>query len=210
MAKSTGKGRSSPSMVVLPLQMLGANFILGAIYYGGYYWCDSIPVPTSTDLAVRLSYTLRCTLPLFITLLFAVYAVSFHRFINRKVVGNPLVGNDHLIQVDKNYLQNTLEQTVIAVGILLVATTYFNEPDLMKIVPIFVLAFIIGRILFRIGYGISPYYRSLGITITFVNTSLLAIYVMYLMFTNGFMFDLGDVVYPANKENINIEGKTEL
>ena len=77
---------------------------------------------------------------MFITLLFAV---SFHRFINRKVVGNPLVGNDHLIQIDNNYLQNTLEQTVIAMGVLLVATTYFNEPDLVKIV---VLAFIIGRI----------------------------------------------------------------
>lgn len=210
MAKSTGKGRSSPSMVVLPLQMLGAHFILGGIYYGGYYWCDSIPAPSSTDLAVRLSYTLRCTLPMFIILLFAVFGVAFHRFFYRKVVGNPLAGNDHLIQVDKNYLHNTLEQTVIAVGILLVATTYFNEPDLMKIVPIFVIAFIIGRILFRIGYGINPYYRSLGITITFVNTGLLAIYVMYLMFTNCFMFDLGGGAHPADKENINIEGKTEL
>lgn len=211
MAKSTEKGRSSPSTVMYYLQLLLGHVILGGIYYGGYYWCDCIPVPSSTDLAVRLSYTLRCTLPMFITLLFAVFGVAFHRMTNRKVHGNPLAGNDNLIQVDKNFLQNTLEQTVIAVGVLMVATTYFNEPDLMKIVPIFVLAFIISRILFRIGYGISPSYRALGITITLLNTGLLATYVMYMMFTTGFMFDLGGVAYPADKDNtMNVEGKTEL
>ena len=213
MAKSTEKGRSfpMPSLVMYYLQLLVGHVILGGIYYGGYYWCESIPVPSSTDLVVRLSYTLRCTLPMFITLLFAVFGVAFHRGTNKKVHANPLAGNDHLIQVDKNYLQNTLEQTVIAVGVLFVATTYFNEPDLMKIVPIFVLAFIISRILFRIGYGISPYYRLIGIIMTFLNTGLLAIYVMYLMYTQGFMFDLGGVAYPADKDNmVNVEGKTEL
>jgi len=64
-------------------------------------------------------------------------------------------------------LTNTLEQTVVFVPSTLILATYLEEQS-MRIMPILVITFAAGRMIFALGYLKSPLYRSPGFTITLV------------------------------------------
>lgn len=100
------------------------------------------------------------------------------------------------MQVDKNFLQNSLEQLFLSFPILLIATAYFDTPEMMKIIPLYSFTFIFGRVAFRVGYGLGPKYRSMGMITNLVSFWILVTIVVYLMFTKGLVYGLGDVVYP--------------
>ena len=160
--------------------------VIVTILCGGYYYCDCIPVPRSNDFSEKLLYAARyCTFPQAVFLLFVIARVGAKR--GSTGAENPLAGKEHLIQTEKNVLTNTVEQLLVFLLLVVTLTTYL-EPSEMRIIPLYSLVFIVGRVLFMIGYGIGPKHRSYGIAINFFSTFFFIGYVIYLMYLRGFMY----------------------
>ena len=155
------------------------------ILFGGYYYCDCIPVPESNDLGVKLLYTLRwCAFPFAVLLYFMIFQVGNKR--GSSPAANPLAGKEDFVQPEKNILVNTMEQIVMAVLILLALTTYLTPLE-MKLVPLYVLQFLVGRVLFNVGYKIHPKYRSAGVVMSFAANFFFLCLIGYFVYSRGLM-----------------------
>lgn len=109
------------------------------------------------DMQSRIAYTLKFLI-LPVTFLFHfIFHLGFKRF--RTVAWNPLDGNEDICLAESKILLNTLEQTVLTIGVQLVLVTYLQPEYIIKVIPAINIAFIIGRVLFWIGY---PRYRHFG------------------------------------------------
>ena len=193
---SREEGKLTCTAVILWLaQLLAAVVTMLVIFYGGYYFCPSLPVPTSMDFTSKLIYTVRCIFPPLLMLQVAILVVINAR--RSLGVANPLAGQDNLIQLQKNFLSNTLEQFVVFMVCTLVLITFLNTPEEMRLVPLYTTAFVIGRILFRIGYGIGWIYRACGMQINFISTWFIIGLTIYFMFMRGFMFGLDTTTVPS-------------
>ena len=194
-----------PNPVFFLIQLVLAILIQAVIFYGGYLLCDRIPVPASMDYGTRFAYTFRWTFPMVLVLLVTIQQTANRR--GTTAAGNPLAGMEHLVQVFKNIVTNTLEQLMVSLLLMLTAVTYCDTPDWIKIIPIYAITFTVGRILFIIGYRISPLYRVTGILINFFSSFALAGYVSYQIYTRGMMYGLGNVYTSAGGGGA---GKDEL
>ncbi len=125
-----------------------------------------------------------------LVVMLAVQRVAMGR-VNTAAI-NPLAGMDHLIQLQKNFLSSSVEQCLVMFVLLLIMATYVEEVSNMVFVPLFVINFVVGRILFRVGYGIGPEYRGVGVVMTFVPAAVLACGCCYATLTKGFGFGVGD------------------
>ena len=168
--------------------------------------CPSLPVPASMDFTSKLIYTVRCIFPPLMVLQVAILLVINGR--RSLGVANPLAGQDHLIQLQKNFLSNTLEQFIVFMVSTLVLITFLNTSEEMRLVPLYTTTFIVGRILFRIGYGISWKYRGCGMAMNFFSTWFITGLIIYFMFTRGFMFGLDTTQVPSGTNPGS--GKIEL
>ena len=200
----TKKPRTPAWLITITLVLALATVV--TIFYGGYYFCPSLPVPASMDFTSKLIYTVRCIFPPLMVLQVAIMLVGKGRGASK--AANPLAGQDHLIQLQKNFLSNTLEQFVVFMVSTLVLITFLNTPEEMRLVPLYTTAFIMGRILFRIGYGISWKYRGVGMHINFQSAWFITGLIIYFMFTRGFMFGLDTTTVPSGTNPGG--GKTEL
>ena len=200
----TKKSRTPAWLIIITLVLALATVV--TIFYGGYYFCPSLPVPASMDFTSKLIYTVRCIFPPLMVLQVAIMLVGKGRGTSKAI--NPLAGQDNLIQLQKNFLSNTLEQFVVFMVCTLVLITFLNTPEEMRLVPLYTTAFVIGRILFRIGYGISWKYRGVGMHINFQSTWFITGLIIYFMFTRGFMFGLNTTTVPSGTNPG--DGKTEL
>ena len=177
--------------------------VIVTILYGGYYHCDCIPAPRSNDFSEKFLYAARyCTFPQAVFLLVAIARVGAKRGSTGAV--NPLAGKDHLLQAEKNVLANTVEQLLVFL-LLVVALTTYLEPSEMRIIPLYSLAFIVGRVLFMIGYSIHPKYRSIGMGINSFLSFFFIGYIIYLMYLRGFMYGVSSSSIPTTGT-----GKSEL
>lgn len=159
-----------------------AGFVcIVATLYIGYYHCDFIPVPASTDLIHRLAFALQCTLPMVVVVFVAILMVMNKRGFTKAV--DPLSGNESILQLDKNVLWNTLEQFVIGFSLLLIASTVFKTTEQLKLIPIYSFLFVFGRIAFRVGYGISSKHRAFGMSMNLHIVGFMLIYLFYLFLT---------------------------
>ena len=102
---------------------------------------------------------------------------------------NPLAGKENYVMLDKNVLTNTVEQFLVYLVSTAVLVTFLSGEE-MKLVPLYTMAFITGRILFRIGYGIHPMYRGWGVLINFLSSFFVVCLIIYFMVTRGFMFGI--------------------
>lgn len=172
---------------------------------GGYYLFPAIlPLPSSNDFIVKLLYTLRVfVFPQTILLIFAIMRVMRKR--GNTPAGNPLLGQDqNYLLTEKNALTNTVEQLFCIFLVVLVLITYL-EPSEMKIIPLLSISFAVGRLLFIIGYSISPLYRVAGILINFLSIISMTICIIYLMYSRGLMYKI-----PSAPTTGGPSGKTEL
>ncbi len=199
MAKQAGEGGQPPSVVPIILAFLSSIAINAFIFYGGYYHCSCIPHPVpGAGLDSKLFYTLRCTLPLLVVLLTAIAMVGRIRGSSKAL--NPLAGHENLVQAQKNILNNTLEQLIVWLLCTGVLVTYLDGEE-MRLVPLYAAAFVVGRVLFWLGY---PKHRGWGMSINFTSSFLIVGFVVYFMSTRGLMFgietaDLGGVGTTGNK-----------
>lgn len=109
------------------------------------------------EISGRIQFTLKFLI-LPVTFLFHfIFHLGFKRF--RTVAWNPLDGHEDICLADSKILLNTLEQTVLTISVQLVLIMYLDPHFIVKVIPFMNIAFIIGRLLFWIGY---PRYRHFG------------------------------------------------
>ena len=155
----------------LSLNLLAYSMTCSTFFYG-YHYGDFIPVPAPPplaggnnatayiDMSTRLAFALRCSIPLALCLFVAVALVGNKRSVTDAV--DPLSGNEHIVQIDKNFLANTLEQCVIGLIFMLVVASYAETSQELRILPIFAAVFTVARVLFRVGYGVHYLLRAFG------------------------------------------------
>ena len=183
------------------MQTLLAFATVAVTFYVGYYHCQCIPVPQSTEFTAKVIYTFRCMIPALFMLLFAVVDVMLHRVC--MAVVDPLSGCEHIIQTAKNHLSNTVEQISILILSSMILITFLESPEEMRLIPLYSLTFVIGRVLFRVGYGINSGYRAWGMHTNMYASFFICGLIAYFAVTRGFMFgiELTSVLQDSGAEN---------
>ena len=138
------------------------------------------------DLLHRLVFAIRANVIILFSVAIAILMVSTGRRVSPEDIGGSAAGPpSDKIAIRVAFLQNTLEQAAIASALYLALATLVTGPWLSLIV-IGVLFFIIGRILFFLGYAQGPSGRALGMTLTLMPTILGYLLVIVLMVIQGF------------------------
>jgi hypothetical protein len=143
-------------------------------------WRSSAVGPT--DLSSRLAQWLRCDLLAGLWLLAAVARLARHRFFSPGDIDGSLGTESRRARVSQSLVQNTLEQTVLAViaygGWLLIPNPTLPDAQVWVAVG----CFSVGRLLFFLGYERGAPFRAFGFALTFYPTvGLLAARAYYLL-----------------------------
>ena len=199
MAKSVG-GRESKKAkknvhFLVRLQHVEGLLITISIFYFGYFYLQPFIIPpTTNDLGTKLRFVLGCSVVPSLVFLWSIVAVMVKR---RKLgIGNPLTGREHLLELEHRFSQNTLEQLTVFLVSTVVLATYL-EGDEMKLVPLNALVFTAGRILFRVGCGVHPKYRGVGVWCGFSAQFIILSLCAYMIYTRGIMYGLRVQTYTT-------------
>ena len=150
---------------------------LAAISAVAYCWSDYIPSPLSTKVSDRFLYTVRCVLPMAVTFLFALNGAGT----SDKATKNLLT---RFVRLEMSIVATTLEQMMVTVLLMFIATAYFYTTGMLKIIPVYSLIFITSRVLSRIGYSVSPFCYKIGYETLVVSTLAFVCIVFYQIFHN--------------------------
>jgi hypothetical protein len=143
---------------------------VSAVVLVGFYLFWPFPVPVLPTLAERLAYVLRADLFVFLWLVAAVANVANRRFFSAAdIQGGGLSEPSPAIAIPGAVLQNTLEQTVLAVGSHLVLAVLL-PPRGLVLIPLLVVLFCLGRALFWWRYKDGAAGRAAGFGLTFYPT----------------------------------------
>jgi uncharacterized membrane protein YecN with MAPEG domain len=138
----------------------------------GYAWVPAslFGVEGPVGTAERLAFALRADGWLLVWLAICVRAVSTGRFQSPSDIAGSASGPPSAaLAVRAAVLQNSLEQTVLAVGAHLVLATMLRGPEL-RLIPLLVALYLIGRVSFAWGYSRRPVARAFGMAVTGVST----------------------------------------
>jgi hypothetical protein len=136
-----------------------------AAFFGAYRWLPAImdlPVDAADRLGfAALTWTVPCTV-----LLVAILLVSTGRRFSAVDIGGQAAGppSDSLA-IKSAFLQNTLEQTVLAGGFYF-ALAAVSGGAWLALLPAAATLFVAGRVLFYVGYERGAKGRSLGMSLT--------------------------------------------
>lgn len=124
-------------------------------------------------LVERMAFAIVASLPALLCLATAIMLVSTRRRHSPEDIGGSAAREPSpYIAVQAAFLQNTLEQTVLAIGAYLVFAVLLSDAWL-SLLPVSASFFVIGRILFYRGYRQGASGRALGMTLTMVPTIVL-------------------------------------
>ncbi|CAN0601253.1 unnamed protein product [Ectocarpus sp. 12 AP-2014] len=124
------------------------------------------------ELPDRLAFAAQASIFVLLCVVIAIGMVSTaRRFSPDDIGGSAGRAPSENIAIYVAFLQNTLEQTVIAVGLYFALATLLSGPWL-SLIPIGVLFFLVGRVLFLRGYSRGVEGRALGMTLTMTPTVL--------------------------------------
>ncbi|HUO03734.1 MAG TPA: MAPEG family protein [Candidatus Binataceae bacterium] len=130
--------------------------------------------PGGIDAAWRLSYAIRWESISALCLFAGVGLVANRRFVIPEAIAGDAVP---AVEIDRRYVQNTLEQLMLAFVVHLAMATILPDNEL-RVIPILVALFVIGRVAFWIGYHIAPTARAFGFATTFYPTIVAYVYVV--------------------------------
>ena len=150
------------------LQSALAILLSAIVLAGGFLWLSPELAGAGGPMALadRISFALKWDLLIFMWLAGSVGGVSQKRFwtpADRQ--GSAYSKASPALAVRRANLQNTLEQTVLALGAHLVLATVLRDKELI-LIPLMVLLFLVGRAAFAIGYARSPIARAFGMALT--------------------------------------------
>lgn len=139
-----------------------------AVISAGYAWLPARWFGLNGEMTMgdQIAFALKADLPLFIWLAWSVRAVSSRRFrspIDRR--GAAFGPSSDEIAIPRALLQNSLEQTVLAVGAHLVLATVLRGPELV-VIPLLVALYLVGRVTFSLRYSRGAAQRSFGMALT--------------------------------------------
>jgi len=135
---------------------------------------DLMP-PGGIEISWRLEYALKCEVFAALCLLAGVALIANRRFFIADAIGG---GPSPSIEIDRRYIQNTLEQLVLAIVAHLALVTIV-APESIRAVAVLVMLFVIGRATFWIGYHRSGSARAFGFATTFYPTVAVYAFVVY-------------------------------
>ncbi len=167
------KSLSQPQKDIRVAMVAGAVFSLIWVWMG--YGFIAIDLPLWVTTGDRLAYAAKCEFFAALMLLFGVMAVAGQRFFSDRAIEGQTEGLPRAITINLRYIQNTLEQLVLLV-ITHMAFVATADRDEMKIIPILVSLFIVGRVCFWIGYHQNPLARAFGFAVTFYPTIFMMIF----------------------------------
>ena len=134
--------------------------------------------PTVSD---RVIYTLKWQTFTMLSLLLGIMRVILVRIFTKAM--DPIYGkSEHLIMVYLKNVQNTVEQALLSVTGQLILSTYISPSFLTRVVPVLVTLFVIGRILFYIGYMCDPKNRAFGFALSWLPNLYIYSYCIYCFF----------------------------
>lgn len=126
-----------------------------------------IPVPPLPGFAERLAYALRLEILVVFWLALAIANVARLRFFSAQDIGGSgLTEASPQLRQARAILQNTLEQVVLAMAAHLALAAQPGQ-GWMPLLPVMVLLFGLGRLLFWIGYRHGAAGRAIGFGLTF-------------------------------------------
>lgn len=130
------------------------------------FWVSSAFADLPTGASDRLAFAAQCWAIPGLVLLAAILMVSTTRRLSAEDIGGQAAGppSDKLA-IKAAFLQNTLEQAVVAGGFYFAFAAVANGPWL-GLLPVSAFLFVIGRVLFYIGYHRGAQGRSLGMALT--------------------------------------------
>ena len=141
------------------------------------YWCsDCIPSPASTNVSDRFLYTVRCVLPMAVTFLFAFSGVGTCNGAESLLT--------RFLRLEMSIVAATLEQMMAAVLLMFIGTAYFYTAGMLKIIPVYSVVFITGRLVSRIGHSVSPLCCKIGYEINVLGTFAFLCIIFYQIFHN--------------------------
>lgn len=133
---------------------------------------------SATERVINATIQLRWP----VLLLFAMVIRQF-RIFDGEAAGDPLAGAEsRRFKVNRQVLQNSFEQFVLYMPTILAFAAIAATDDLWRLVPISILLFTAGRLIFWIGYSRSPELRAPGFAISFGANICTLLLVFYLAF----------------------------
>jgi hypothetical protein len=152
--------------------MLGAGLAVtvgGIVLVGGYFFVP-LPLHGTANVAERLTLALHVDIVVFAWLIAAVANVANRRFFSRDDIhGAGFFPPSERVAVPMALLQNTLEQTVLAMGAHLILATMLMGQELVLLL-LLALLFCIGRAAYWAGYRGGAGQRAFGFALTFYPT----------------------------------------
>jgi uncharacterized membrane protein YecN with MAPEG domain len=147
------------------------------------------PVHLSPEKSIgdRIAFALKADAVIALWLAVSVGLLAHHRFFTPEDIdGGGLTRGTQRAQILQANLQNTLEQTVLAV---LVHSMWAITMPLswISVIPAAAILFLCGRVLFVRGYSGGAPSRALGFTLTFLPSVLMAIVVVVGLISSGFI-----------------------
>lgn len=131
-----------------------------------------IPLASPAD---RLAAALRWDVLVVACLILSIGALARHRFFTpADIDGSGLADATGKARLLQAIVQNTLEQTVIALAVHLIWAAAMPV-TWQAVVPAAAILFVIGRICFVAGYGGGAPARAFGFALTFYPTALMAL-----------------------------------
>ena len=146
------------------------GMIAGAVFCVVWVWTGhafmDIDLPLWVTTGDRMAYVAKCEIFAALPLLLGVMVVAGQRFFSDQAIEGQTEGLADAITINLRYIQNSLEQLVLLVMTHMAYAATAGSGD-MKIIPILVSLFIVGRVCFWLGYHQSPLSRAFGFAVTF-------------------------------------------
>jgi uncharacterized MAPEG superfamily protein len=154
--------------------LVGSAVSLGFIL--GVYVLVPVPIPALESAGDRVAFALSWEPVAALALVLGVLRVVRGRFMSAaRLDGSPPEPADVRLEVDRRYLQNTLEQLVLAVIAHLALATQLSGDEL-RLIPILATWFLIARVAYLIGYQRDPLARGFGWAATWLPTLTVLLY----------------------------------
>ncbi len=164
------------------------GMIAGAVFSAVWVWMGysflDIELPLWLTTGDRLAYVAKGEIFAALMLLFGIMAVAGQRFFSNDAIEGQTEGVSPAITLNLRYIQNTLEQlTLLVISHLAYAATASSSE--MKIIPLLISLFIVGRVCFWVGYHQNALSRAFGFAVTFYPTIFLMIYTSWRILKGG-------------------------
>lgn len=162
------------------------SLAISAVALGLGYWLLPLMFAFPEALSQRLAFAVQWSVVVLLCVVVAIGMVSTARRFSPSDIGGAAAGNPgRKVAIRTAFLNNTLEQAVVAIGMYLALATLVHGPWL-SLIPVGVALFVVGRVLFFRGYAQGVEGRALGMTLTMTPTILGYVVVLVLLVRSWF------------------------